>query len=111
MPWSLIFHYKDLHEERNVKLEGINFLKYHFINSLKESHTLRLGSSNEILSNLSKKDESRMIEGIMKHNFKSFWEINSNLRDKHLRDLKKYAIRVFCNKHHTYFQLSVDNKH
>ena len=61
-----------------------------------------MGSPNEILANMSKKDETRMIDGIIKHNFESFWEINQNLRDKHIQELKKYAIRVLCNKHHTY---------
>ena len=35
-----------------------------------------MGSANEILSSMSKKDESRMIEGLIKHNFESFWEVN-----------------------------------
>jgi hypothetical protein len=43
-----------------------------------------------------------MIEGIMKHNFENFWEINQPLCDKNIADVKKYAVRVFCNKHHTY---------
>lgn len=63
---------------------------------------LRLGSCSEILSYMSKKDETRMIDGLVKHNFKLFWEINLMLRDKNIKDIKKYAIRVFSNKHHTY---------
>jgi len=54
----------------------MNFFRFHYINALKESHCLRLGNANEILSNLTKKDETRMIEGLLKHNYESFWEIN-----------------------------------
>lgn len=35
-----------------------------------------MGSAQEILGNLQKKDETRMIEALIKHNFESFWEIN-----------------------------------
>ena len=49
-----------------------------------------------------------MIEGIIKHNFGSYWEINQTLRDKHIQELKKYAIRVYTNRHHTYVQLNID---
>lgn len=57
---------------------------------------------------MSKKDETRMIDGIIKNNFESFWEINQPLCDKHVLELQKYAIRIFCNRHHTYLQTNVD---
>jgi hypothetical protein len=56
LPWCLTFHYKGYQEEQGLKLEGLNFLRFHYINSLKESQNLRTGSSNEILS-MQKKDE------------------------------------------------------
>lgn len=91
-----------------LKLEGLSYLRFYYINALKESHSLRLGSANEILSSMSKKDENRMIDGLIKHNFESFWEINQPLCDKHVNELKKFAVRVFCNKHYTYVQLNID---
>jgi hypothetical protein len=45
LPWCLTFHYKGFPEEQGLRLEGINFLRFHFINSLKESQCLRLGSA------------------------------------------------------------------
>ncbi len=75
LPWCLTFHYKGYQEEQGLKLEGLNFLRFHYINNLKESHCLRLGNSNEILS-MQKKDEQRMIEGLKRHNYENFWEIN-----------------------------------
>lgn len=107
LPWCLTFHYKDFPEEQVLRLEGLNFFKFHYINALKESHTLRLGSASEILS-MQKKEEQRMIDGIMKHNFENFWEINQPICDKNITDVKKYAIRVFCNKHHTYMQPNIE---
>jgi autophagy-related protein 5 len=50
LPWCLTFHYRGFPEEQVLRLEGINFLRFHFINSLKESHCLRLGSAQELLS-------------------------------------------------------------
>lgn len=38
LPWSLEFHYRGCPEEQVQSLEGLNFFRYHFINSLKESH-------------------------------------------------------------------------
>ena len=45
LPWCLSFHYRGFPEEQVLKLEGINFFKFHFINALKESHNLRMGSA------------------------------------------------------------------
>lgn len=59
-----------------MRLEGMNFFKFHYINALKESHALRTGSAQEILANMQKKDETRMIEGLIKHNYENFWEVN-----------------------------------
>lgn len=108
LPWCLTFHYRGFPEEQVLRLEGLNFFKFHFINALKESQYLRLGSAQEILGTMQKKEETRMIEAIIKHNFESFWEINQSLCDKNIADMKKYAIRVFCNKHHTFLQPNVD---
>jgi hypothetical protein len=66
-----------------------------------------MGTGSEVL-NMQKKEETRMIEGILKHNFENFWEINQPLCDKSVGELKKYAIRVFSNRHHTYAQPNVD---
>ena len=107
LPWCLTFHYKGYQEEQGLKLEGLNFLRFHYINSLKESQNLRTGSSNEILS-MQKKDEQRMIEGLKRHNYENFWEINQSLCDRSIGEFKKYAIRVFSNRHHTYVQPNID---
>ena len=39
-----------------------------------------------------------------KHNYESFWEINQTLCDKHVADMKKYAVRVFSNKYNRFVQ-------
>jgi hypothetical protein len=52
---------------------------FNFMNSLKESLFLRMGDANEILGNLSKKDEQKMVnEGLLKNNYTAFWEINQD---------------------------------
>ena len=88
----------------------MNFFRFHYINALKESQCLRMGNANDILSTLSKKDETKMIEGLLKHNYESFWEINQPLCDKPITDMKKFAIRIFTNRHHTYVQVNHEIK-
>lgn len=79
-------------------LIDITYIKTSFINSLKESHLLRMGSINEIIANMRKVDEDKLFKGIQNHNYESFWEINSTLSDKHVADMKKYAVRIHSNK-------------
>ena len=48
-----------------------------------------------------------MIEdGLFKNNYEAFWEQNDKLLFKHLGDLKRFAVRVLTNTHHTYVQLN-----
>lgn len=104
LPWELVFHYKGCPEDQVARLQknggliGINYIKFYFINSLKESHVLRMGSANEILSQMRRSEEEKLLSGIQKHNYEWFWEINQPLCDKHVADLKKFAIRIFTNK-------------
>ena len=52
---------------------------FNFKHSLNESLYLRMGDANEILGNLNKKDEQKMVnEGLLKNNYTAFWEINSD---------------------------------
>jgi hypothetical protein len=43
-----------------------------------------------------------MMEGLTKHNFDAFWEINQPLCDKPLGDIKKYALRIYTNRSTAY---------
>jgi len=35
-----------------------------------------MGSAHEILTQMKKSEEEKMLSGIEKHNYESFWEIN-----------------------------------
>ena len=106
LPWQLVFHYKSVGDDQSrVKLQkngpiiGIKYIEFSYVNALKESHVLRMGSANEILAQMKKYEEEKLLEGILKHNYELFWEINQPLNDKHIADMRKYAIRVYSNKH------------
>jgi len=58
-----------------------------------------MGSANEILAQMKKYEEEKLLDGIQKHNYELFWEINQPLNDKHIADMRKYAIRVYSNKY------------
>jgi hypothetical protein len=51
---------------------------------------------------MKKSEEEKMLSGIEKHNYESFWEINQTLCDKHVADMKKYAVRIFSNKYNRF---------
>ena len=76
------------------------------MNALKEAQTLRMGDANEIMQFLNQQDEKRMIEGLFKNNYEQFWQHSGQLLFKHIGDLKRFAIRVLSNTHHTYVQLN-----
>ena len=57
---------------------------------------------------MQRRDEQRMVEGLKKHNYETFWEINQALCDRGVNEFKKFAIRVYNNRHHTYVQMNVD---
>lgn len=71
LPWQLTFHYKgNADEASRCKLEkngpiiGIKYIHFSYINSLKESHVLRMGSANEILAQMKKSEQEKLLEGI-----------------------------------------------
>ena len=55
---------------------GVKYMHFNYINSIKESHVLRMGSANEILAQMKKNEEEKMLDGINKHSYELFWEIN-----------------------------------
>ena len=78
IPWCLIFHYRN-NPVNQYFTSGHKTYHFNFMNSLKESLFLRMGDANEILGNLSKKDEQKMVnEGLLKNNYTAFWEINQD---------------------------------
>ena len=45
-------------------------------------------------------------DGLLRNNYETFWELNDKHLFKHIGDLKRYAIRVLCNNHHTFVTLN-----
>ena len=66
-----------------------------------------MGDANEIQQFLNHADERKMIEdGLFKNNYDSFWQHSGQILFKHIGDLKRFAIRVLTNSHHTFVQLN-----
>jgi len=55
---------------------GIKNIEFSFINSIKESHVLRMGSAHEIIAQMKKYEEEKLLDGVQKHDYMQFWEIN-----------------------------------
>lgn len=71
LPWHLVFHYKGNADEpsriklqKNGQLLGIKNIEFSFINSIKESHVLRMGSAHEILAQMKKYEEEKLLDGV-----------------------------------------------
>lgn len=74
LPWEIVFHYKGAPDEiiklqKNGGIIDISYVKFSYINSLKESHVLRMGSAHEILAQMKKSEEEKLFSGIQKHNY------------------------------------------
>ena len=52
----------------------------------------------------------KLIEAIQKHNYELYWEINQPLNDKHIADMRKYAILIYSNKHLNFVQPNFEIK-
>lgn len=56
-----------------------------------------MGSAHEILAQMKKYEEEKLLDGVQKHDYMQFWEINQPLNDKHIADMKKYAVKIYSN--------------
>jgi len=57
---------------------------------------------------MKKYEEEKLLDGVQKHNYELFWEINQPLCDKHIADMRKYAIRIFSNMYSNFVQPGFD---
>ena len=57
---------------------------------------------------MKKYEEEKLLDGVQKHNYELFWEINQPLCDKHIADMRKYAIRIFSNMYTNFVQPGYD---
>lgn len=61
-----------------------------------------MGSAHEILAQMKKYEEEKLLDGVQRHDYMQFWEINQPLIDKHIADMRKYAVKVFSNVYQNY---------
>jgi len=81
LPVHIIAHFRSFPETNLIRFRGRETLKFNFVNSLKESNTVKFGSNKETL-NLSTSETMKLLEIIFSDGrkmFKEFWEINRKL--------------------------------
>lgn len=97
VPLYLIAHVKNLPEQEIVRYKSVDSLRFYYLNSIKESFTIRYGTSKGIL-NLSTRETEKLVEiaNSPKKNFKEFWEIISSAT----KDLKivKFSVKFVFDK-------------
>ena len=64
VPWSLTLHYRGVQEDKILRCQNLESIRFNYINSLKEAMYLRTNSSKEIMS-MAKEEENKLVESII----------------------------------------------
>ncbi len=78
IPIHIIAHFRSFPETQLIRYKGRDSFKFQYMNSIKESNTIKFGSNKEVL-NLSTSDTMKLFEVIFsngKKMFREFWEVN-----------------------------------
>ncbi len=84
VPLNIIAHFRSFPENQVLRYKGRDTLRFSFMNSVKESCTIKYGSNKDAL-NLSTSETMKFFEVVFndgKKMFKEFWEINQKLQSE-----------------------------
>lgn len=90
MPIHIIAHFRSFPESQLIRFKGRDSLKFNFMNSLKESNTIKHGSSKEVL-NLSTSETMKLLDIVFSNGirmFRDYWEIAKKTGDADVEDIK-----------------------
>ncbi len=90
LPINITVHFSSLPEDKVLRFKKIESLKSAYLNSLKESMTLKYGSSEKVL-NLPTNETNRLLDIITNDGSKmlrEFNDINKSFFDNDLRQIK-----------------------
>jgi len=90
LPVHIIAHFRSFPENQLIKFKGRDSIKFCYMNCLKESNTIKYGSSKEVL-NLSTSETMKLIEIVFtdgKKMFKEFCDINKKICELDFENLK-----------------------
>jgi len=68
LPWKLIFHFRNHPSQQIAKFTGLSAIRHCYMHALKESCSIRYGSSREIL-NLDQESENKLWTGMIEDDF------------------------------------------
>jgi hypothetical protein len=81
IPIHIIAHFRSFPESQLIKYKGRDSLKFQYMNSIKESNTIKFGSNKEVL-NLSTSDTMKILDIVFsdgKKMVREFWDVNKRL--------------------------------
>ncbi len=84
IPLNIIAHFRSFPENQVLRYKGRDTLRFNFMNSVKESCTIKYGSNKEAL-NLSTSETMKLLEIVFndgKKMFKEYLEINQKLQSE-----------------------------
>ncbi len=90
LPVHIIAHFRSFPETHLIRFKGRDSIKFNYMNSLKESNTIKFGSSKEVL-NLPTSETMKLFDIIFtdgKRQYKEFWEINRKMGEGDFDNLK-----------------------
>ena len=80
LPWRIVVHFQSFPEQRIVRFEGLDSVRWNFMSDLKQAMYVRLRSAKSVLD-LPKQEQEQLWEGLKSNDSLKFWKINCKLID------------------------------
>eukprot|EP00743_Colponemidia_sp_Colp-15_P005867 GILK01006306.1.p1 GENE.GILK01006306.1~~GILK01006306.1.p1 ORF type:complete len:297 (+),score=34.84 GILK01006306.1:50-892(+) len=107
LPWKITLHFRGFPAGDILKVQRVDAIRSHFINSIKEATYLRVGSTRSIM-NLSKADQTQLWDAVMRNHYDLYWSIGRALFDIAVESTKLLPVRIhFASANPTFLQQPV----
>ena len=80
LPWRIVVHFQSFPEQKIVRFEGLDSVRWNFMSDLKQAMYVRLRSAKSVLD-LPKQEQEQLWEGLKSNDSLKFWKINCKLID------------------------------
>jgi len=94
LPWVVTVHFRNFPSDKLIRLSGEEALKSHFFNMVKQTETVKCGTTKRIM-NMSKMDTDQLWEGYITHNYQKFWTVNAQLAASDPSSTRGVPFRIY----------------
>jgi len=93
LPWQITVHFQGFPAQTILRCPTDDTVKQYYMNVLKEANYLKHGDGKKVNA-LSRDQQDALWDGIVKNNFKRFWDVNDLLCPQDKQALKNLPIRI-----------------